>query len=75
MQWIDVIQAHGTELIGPAAWSVVWNIVKIVCIALPIILCVAYLTYWERKMIGWMHVRPAPTAWVPRGCCSRSPTC
>jgi len=60
MQWIDVLQAHGTELIGPVAWSVVWNIVKIVCIAVPIILCVAYLTYWERKLIGWMHVRMGP---------------
>ena len=37
------------------------TIVKIVVIAVPIILCVAYLTYWERKMIGWMHVRLGPT--------------
>jgi len=67
MQWIDVLQAHGTELIGPVAWSVVWNIVKIVCIAVPIILCVAYLTYWERKMIGWMHVRLGPNRVGPKG--------
>ena len=67
MQWIDVIQAQGTELIGPVAWSVVWNLVKIVCIAVPIILCVAYLTYWERKMIGWMHVRLGPNRVGPKG--------
>ncbi|VCU70969.1 NADH-quinone oxidoreductase subunit H [Pigmentiphaga humi] len=67
MHWIDVLQAHGTELIGPAAWSVVWNLVKIACIALPIILCVAYLTYWERKLIGWMHIRVGPNRVGPRG--------
>ncbi len=60
MQWIDALQALGSELIGPVAWSVVWILVKIVCIMLPIILCVAYLTYWERKLIGWMHVRRGP---------------
>src|SRR5690606_24704136 len=27
----------------------------------PVILMVAYLTYWERKMIGAMHVRLGPT--------------
>jgi NADH-quinone oxidoreductase subunit H len=60
MHWIDVLQAHGTELIGPAAWLVVWTLVKIIVIAVPIILCVAYLTYWERKLIGWMHIRVGP---------------
>ncbi|WP_407636597.1 NADH-quinone oxidoreductase subunit NuoH [Candidatus Kinetoplastidibacterium stringomonadis] len=36
-------------------------LIKIICIVLPLILCVAYLTYWERKMIGAMHVRLGPT--------------
>lgn len=60
MSWINVLQAQGTELIGAAAWSVVWNVVKIVCILLPVIIGVAYLTLWERKLIGWMHVRVGP---------------
>jgi len=38
-------------------WLPVWTLVKIVVIAVPLILCVAYLTYWERKVIGWMQVR------------------
>lgn len=62
-------------MLGPTAWLVIWTIIKIVGIAVPIILCVAYLTYWERKMIGWMHVRLGPTRVGSRGCCSHSPTC
>src|SRR5690606_24749472 len=54
-------------LIGETPWLVVWTLVKIVVIAVPIILCVAYLTYWERKMIGAMHVRLGPTRVGYRG--------
>jgi len=61
MEWLDILESHGQALLGPTAWLVLWTIVKIVVIAVPIILCVAYLTYWERKMIGWMHVRLGPT--------------
>jgi len=60
MQWLDVLESHGQALLGPTAWLVVWTLVKILVIAVPIILCVAYLTYWERKMIGAMHVRLGP---------------
>ena len=35
-------------------------LLKIVAIVLPILLMVAYLTYWERKLIGWMHIRMGP---------------
>jgi NADH-quinone oxidoreductase subunit H len=31
-----------------------------VAVVLPVMACVAYLTLWERKVIGWMHVRPWP---------------
>ncbi|AZY48550.1 NADH-quinone oxidoreductase subunit NuoH [Bordetella avium] len=60
MEWLNVLESQGQALLGPTAWLVVWTIIKIVIIAVPIILCVAYLTYWERKMIGWMHVRLGP---------------
>ena len=49
MEWLTLLENYGTDLIGPTAWMVVWTIIKIVIIAVPIILCVAYLTYWERK--------------------------
>jgi len=67
MNWIDMLEMHGANLFGATAWMVIWTLIKIVCIALPIILCVAYLTYWERKLIGAMHVRRGPTRVGYRG--------
>ncbi len=33
---------------------------KIVIVLVPLILGVAYFTYWERKILAWMHVRVGP---------------
>ena len=60
MQWLNVLETFGVDLLGPTLWLVVWTLIKILVIAVPIILCVAYLTYWERKMIGFMHIRLGP---------------
>lgn len=60
MQWLNVLETYGVDLLGPTVWLVLWTLVKILVIAVPVILCVAYLTYWERKMIGAMHVRLGP---------------
>ena len=47
-----------------ALWNslpeVVHSIVWILVITITLILCVAYLTLWERKLIGWMQVRKGP---------------
>jgi len=67
MEWVTALDNFGTGLIGATPWYVVWTIIKIVLIAVPIILCVAYLTYWERKMIGAMHIRLGPTRVGYRG--------
>src|SRR5690554_2183565 len=64
---LSVVQDFGQGLLGPTLWMVVWTLVKILVIALPIILCVAYLTYWERKMIGAMHSRMGPNRVGYRG--------
>jgi NADH-quinone oxidoreductase subunit H len=37
-----------------------WTIVKIVAIVLPLLLSVAYLTFLERKVIGYIQVRIGP---------------
>ncbi len=60
MQWLNALETFGVDLLGPTVWLVLWTLVKILVIAVPIILCVAYLTYWERKMIGFMHIRLGP---------------
>jgi len=43
------------------AWQViVGSVLKIVVVLVPLILGVAYFTYWERKILAWMHVRIGP---------------
>jgi NADH-quinone oxidoreductase subunit H len=39
---------------------VIITTLKIVVVLVPLILGVAYFTYWERKILAWMHVRIGP---------------
>jgi NADH-quinone oxidoreductase subunit H len=50
-----------------SAFPLVWVLLKIILIIAPLLLSVAYLTFWERKVIGWMQVRIGPNRVGPWG--------
>ena len=52
---------------GPGVYELVASILFIVAIVLPLFLAVAYMTYWERKLIGWMQIRLGPNRVGPAG--------
>jgi len=62
---VDIL-APMQQLFG-SAWIAVWTLLKIIAIAVPLILGVAYMTYAERKVIGYMQVRIGPNRVGPFG--------
>ena len=63
---MDALMNFGQGLFG-VAWPAVWTLLKIVAIVAPLMLGLAYLTYFERKVIGYMHVRIGPNRVGPWG--------
>ena len=68
---IDAIHAFGQGLGGgiwpTTIWPVLWTLIKIICVLLPLMGCVAYLTLWERKAIGFTQIRLGPNRVGPFG--------
>jgi len=63
-----MIDALHDSLLGYGSTGlVVWTVLKILAIAVPVIIAVAMFVYWERKVIGWMHVRMGPNQIGPFG--------
>ncbi|QHJ01176.1 NADH-quinone oxidoreductase subunit NuoH [Xylophilus rhododendri] len=69
---IDSIYNGGLGLVAASWWSaivwpVLWNLIKIICVLLPVLGAVAYATLWERKFLGWIQVRHGPNRVGPFG--------
>ena len=64
---IEQLNTFGVSLLGPTLWLIVWTLIKIVVLVAPLMGCVAYLTLWERKAIGWSQIRPGPNRVGPYG--------
>ena len=52
---------------GPAFYETSTSLAFIVAIVAPLMLAVAYLTLWERKLIGWIQIRIGPNRVGPAG--------
>ena len=63
----EPLHQFGNATLGPTLWLVVWSLIKIIAVVLPLMGCVAYLTLWERKAIGWSQIRPGPNRVGPLG--------
>ena len=63
----DTLHQFGNNTFGTGLWLVLWTLIKIVAVVLPLMGCVAYLTLWERKAIGWSQIRPGPNRVGPYG--------
>jgi NADH-quinone oxidoreductase subunit H len=68
MEWL---QSQSSALFGPtwgpAVAATLLSLTFIVAIVVPVILSVAYLTLWERKLIGWIQIRIGPNRVGPKG--------
>ena len=65
--YIDSFYEFGAASPIAPVWPLIWTVLKIVVVLLPLMGLVAYLTLWERKLIGWIQIRVGPNRVGPGG--------
>lgn len=66
LEFVNTINTAGADALG-AAWPLVWNVIKVLCVLMPLLGLVAYATLWERKLIGFIQIRIGPNRVGPMG--------
>src|SRR5471032_2357325 len=66
-EFVTALNAMGANSILAPAWPLIWAMIRIVVVLLPLMGLVAYLTLWERKLIGWIQIRVGPNRVGPAG--------
>jgi NADH-quinone oxidoreductase subunit H len=65
-EFVGTLNTWGATHVG-FAWPFFWTMAKILCVTLPLMGLVAYLTLWERKLLGWIQIRIGPNRVGPAG--------
>lgn len=65
---METLSQYFTALATPEnLWQLAFLVMVILVVAVPVLIAMAMLTWFERKILGWMHLRHGPTEVGPFG--------